>query len=119
MSGIYFYGSGEARQATAGGDFRNEGRGSEERLRRDGTIIDRNAFQSDPIHRVDVRFQQRIPLGGSVAVDGMFKIFNLLNHKNFGSYQTNEANRNFGNPEPNGNIAYLPRVMQLGFRLTF
>ena len=119
LSGIYFYASGEARQAISGSDLRNEGSQSEQRLRRDGTIIDRNAYQSDPIQRVDMRLQQRIPLGGSVTVDGMFEVFNLLNHDNFGSYQTNESNRNFGNPEPNSNIAYLPRVLQLGLRLAF
>ena len=119
LSGIYFYGSGNRRQVTAGRDFRNEGRSSEQRLRRDGTIIDRNAFVSDPIHRVDMRIQQRIPLGGRVGIDAMFEIFNLLNHKNFGSYNTNESNANFGQPAPNSNIAYLPRVMQVGFRLSF
>ena len=112
-------GSGNRRQVTTGRDRRSEGRSSEQRLRADGTIVDRNAFQSDPIHRVDVRIQQRIPLGGRVGIDGMFEIFNLLNHKNFGSYNTNESNANFGQPSPNGNIAYLPRVMQVGFRLSF
>jgi len=119
LSGIYFYGSGNARQATAGRDYRNEGRSSEQRLRKDGTIIDRNAFQSDPIHRVDVRLQQRVPLGGSVGLDAMFEVFNLLNHKNFGSYTTNESNANYGEPSNNSNIAYLPRVMQVGFRVSF
>ena len=121
LSGIYFYGSGNRRQAVTGRDERNEGQrnSGEQRLRTDGTIIDRNAFLSDPIHRVDVRLQQRIPLGGAAGVDAMFKVFNLLNHDNFGSYQTNENNRNFGNPEPNSNIAYLARVIQIGFRFTF
>ena len=58
-------------------------------------------------------------MGGRVGIDAMFEIFNLLNHKNFGSYTTNESNANFGQPAPNSNIAYLPRVMQVGFRLTF
>ena len=119
LSGIYFYGSGNRRQVEAGRDYGNEGRSSEERLRADGTIIERNGFQSEPIHRVDMRIQQRIPLGGSVGIDGMFEIFNLLNHKNFGSYTLDESNSNFGEPSTNSNIAYAPRVMQVGFRLTF
>ena len=119
LSGIYFYGSGERRGTDTGDDNRNEGNQSEERLRRDGTIVDRNSFVGDPIHRVDMRLQQRIPLGGSVAVDGMFEVFNLLNHNNFGSYETEDGNRNFGQPQVNNNIAYLPRIIQLGFRVSF
>jgi hypothetical protein len=73
MSGIYFYAAGEARQVTSGRDNRNEGSQSEQRLRRDGTIIDRAGFGSDPSHRVDLRLQQRIPLGGNVGIDGCSK----------------------------------------------
>jgi len=121
LSGIYFYASGVRRQALTGRDGRNEGQrnSGEQRYRIDGTIIPRNAFSSQPIHRVDLRLQQRVPLGGSAGVDAMLEVFNLLNAKNYGSYQMREANSNYGNPEPNSNIAYLPRVLQLGFRLSF
>jgi hypothetical protein len=119
LSGIYFYAKGEQRQVVTGRDARNEGSGAEQRLRADGTIIDRNAFDSDAIHRVDFRLQQRVPLGGNVGIDAMFEVFNLLNHNNFGSYTLNESNGAFGNPSVNTNIAYLPRIMQLGFRLSF
>ena len=49
----------------------------------------------------------------------MFEVFNLLNHDNFGSYETETTNANFGAPEVNTNIAYLPRIVQLGIRLSF
>ena len=118
VSGIYFYGSGERRQATAGTDLRDLG-GGQERLRRDGTIVPRAGFVSEPIHRVDVRLQQRIPLGGSVRLDGMLEVFNLFDRANYGSYVLDESSRQFGNPERNANIAYSPRALQLGFRLQF
>ena len=108
LSGIYFYGNGERRSTDTGDDNRSEGNQSEERLNLDGTIVDRNNFVGLPIHRVDMRLQQRIPLGGSVGVDAMFEVFNLLNHDNFGSYETETTNANFGAPEVNTNIAYLP-----------
>jgi hypothetical protein len=66
-----------------------------------------------------MRLQQRIPLGGNLRVDGMLEIFNVFNHANYGSYTTNESNALFGQPSFNSNIAYWPRVMQLGVRLTF
>ena len=119
MSGVYFYGSGERRAVNTGVDRRGENSQSEQRLRADGTIVPRNTFVGQPIHRVDTRIQQRIPLGGTMRVDAMFEVFNLFNHANYGSYTTNESNALFGQPAFNSNIAYWPRVMQLGVRLAF
>ncbi len=119
VSGVYFYGSGERLAVNTGVDRRAESGISEQRLRADGTIVQRNTFVGQPIHRTDMRLQQRIPLGGNMRVDAMFEVFNLLNHANYGSYTTNESNALFGQPAFNSNIAYWPRVMQLGVRLTF
>ena len=118
MSGVYFYGSGERRGVNTGVDRRNEGSSSEQRLRADGSIVPRNTLVGQPIHRVDMRLQQRIPVGG-VRLDGMLEIFNVFNHANYGSYTTNESNALFGQPSFNSNIAYWPRVLQLGLRLAF
>jgi hypothetical protein len=119
VSGIYFYGSGEYFQTNTGVDRRNEGAGSEMRLRANGTIIPRAAIIGEPIHRMDMRLQKRLELGGRVRLDGMFEVFNLFNHENYGSYTTNESNANYGKPSFNGNVAYQPRMMQLGFRVAF
>ncbi|MBI4886091.1 MAG: TonB-dependent receptor [Acidobacteria bacterium] len=119
VSGIYFYGSGERRAVTTGVDRRNEASLSEQRLRADGSIVPRNSLVGQPIHRVDMRLQQRVPLPGTLRLDGMFEVFNLFNHANYGSYTTNESNALFGQPSFNSNIAYWPRVFQLGIRLAF
>jgi hypothetical protein len=66
-----------------------------------------------------MRLQERIPLGGRRSVDGIFELFNLFNRANYGSYVTDEASTQFGQPEYNANLAYAPRTVQLGFRLTF
>jgi hypothetical protein len=118
MSGIYFYGAGEREGTSCGCDARDLGEGPD-RLRLNGTVIPRNNFVKDPIHRVDVRFQQRVPLGGRVRVDGMVEVFNLFNRANYGSFTTNESSANYGRPSQNTNLAYTPRSMQFGFRLTF
>ena len=78
----------------------------------------RNNFVGEPIHRVDLRVQRRFSLGG-VNVDGMVEVFNALNHKNFGSYVTNEASASYGQPQQSQIVAYGPRMLQLGFRLSF
>jgi hypothetical protein len=54
-----------------------------------------------------------------MKVDGLFEVFNLFNHENYGAYVTQQAAVNYGSPIPNASVAYQPRVMQLGFRLQF
>ncbi len=52
-------------------------------------------------------------------IDGMLEAFNLFDNVNYGSYTTRESNASFGRPSFNNNIAYAPRMLQLGFRLAF
>src|SRR5258708_30038153 len=85
---------------------------SEQRLAADGTILARNGIVGRPIHRLDTRLQKRVH-AGHVTLDGMFEVFNLFNHENFGSYVTNRSSVLFGQPSFNGNVAYQPRMMQL------
>jgi hypothetical protein len=118
LSGLYFYGSGQRYNTTYGGDLRLCGQGCD-RLRPDGTIVPRNNFVGDPIHRVDLRLQQRFPLFGRMTLDGMLETYNLFNHENFGSYEVRESNANYGQPVPLLSLAYQPRMLQLGFRATF
>jgi hypothetical protein len=66
-----------------------------------------------------VRFQQRIKLGGRRSVDGIFEVFNLLDHANYGSFTTAVDNVKYGQPAYNADIAYAARSAQLGFRLAF
>jgi hypothetical protein len=119
-SGIYFYGSGERFATTTGQDRRQEGAAaaSEQRLLADGSILPRAGIVGRPIHRVDTRLQKRVQVG-HVTLDGMFEVFNLFNHENFGSYVTNASSPVFGQPSFNGNVAYQPRMLQLGFRVGF
>jgi len=54
-----------------------------------------------------------------VAIDGIAEVFNLFNHENYGSYVVNEGSSEYGEPSFNPNVAYQPRMLQLGFRMTF
>jgi len=118
LSGLYFYGSGMRYDTSYGGDLRNTG-ASGGRLRPDGTIVPRNNLVGAPLHRVDLRIVRKFPLTGHVNADGILEVFNLFNHANYGSYVTQESARNYGQPTGNTNVAYLPRMVQLGFRFTF
>ena len=133
LSGLYFFGSGERYETRWGVDIRQMGGTGESRLRPDGTIVPRNSFTGEALHRVDMRILRRFPLGGRVSIDGMVELFNVFNHGNFGSYAGISAAgttsivqltgglvaSNFGNPVQNPNVAFGPRTAQLGFRLVF
>jgi len=127
VSGIYFYGSGERYATSYTGDLRGLGvagltgdaETTSERLRQDGTIISRNNFVGKPIHRVDLRLQQRLPIFGRTGVDGILEVFNLFDRANYGNYTLDEASPVYRNPEQSRNLAYRERVLQLGFRATF
>ena len=118
LSGLYFYGSGQRFATTYGGDLRNEGAAPINRLRPNGTIVPRNNFVGRPIHRVDTRFTKRFNFG-HFRVDLMLEVFNLLDHANFGSYTTVESSASYGQPSANTNVAYQPRMGQIGFRFAF
>ena len=122
VTGIYFYGSGERYATDYSGDFRGlgvAGLTGNERLRPDGTIIPRNSFVGDPIHRVDLRIQRRFPIVGREAIDGIVEVFNVFNRANYGAYTFDEASPQFGVPVSSRNLAYRERVLQLGFRVMF
>jgi hypothetical protein len=42
----------------------------------------------------------------------------VFNHANYGSYTTAQSSANYGRPSSNLNVAYQPRIVQLGFRFT-
>jgi carboxypeptidase family protein/TonB-dependent receptor-like protein len=119
VSGIYFYGSGQRTQIVCGCDARGLQIASVDRLRLNGTIIPRESFVGDPIHRVDLHLQERVRLPGRAAISGYIEIFNLFNRANYQTYNVVETSPTFGQPNASTNLSYAPRTLQLGFRLTF
>ena len=119
VSGIYFYGSGERQFTNYGGDVRGLGATGSARLRPDGTIVPRNNFVGKPVARADVRLQQSLKFGGHRSADLIAEVFNLFNRANYGSYTLQESSPKYGQPNASSNLAYAPRTLQLGFRLTF
>ena len=113
VSGLLYHGSGIRSDTSYGGDLRNTGAAFSARLRPDGTIVPKNSFIQPNENRVDVRLQQRIPLGGGAAIDAIAEVFNLMNAANFNMI-TEESRSDYGQPS-SGQI----RSMQFGFRVTF
>jgi hypothetical protein len=119
LSGVYYFGSGLRYNTTYGADLRGVGVGGTNRLRPDGTIVPRNNFVGQPVHRMDTRLQRRFRIRRSIAIDGIVELFNLFNHANYGSYTTAEVSAAYGRPSPSTAVVYQPRMMQLAFRLVF
>jgi hypothetical protein len=120
LSGLYFYGSGMRTAVTCGScQVRDTGQAGGTRRRDDGSIIERNSFVGTALHRVDMRLQQRIPLGGRRSIDGIFEVFNLFDYANFGSFTNDVDSPLYGQPVYNPDVAYGSRSVQLGFRLGF
>ena len=90
-----------------------------DRMRLDGTIIPRAAFVGEPIHRVEMRVQQRVPLRGRASLMGFAEVFNLFDRANYGAYDLTETSPNFGRPIATPNLSYAARTVQLGFRFQF
>jgi hypothetical protein len=119
VSGLYFFGSGERLTNSCGGDRRGWARGGTARLCANGTILERNSFVRDAVHRVDMRFQQSFPLIGQAKVDGIFELFNLFDRSNYGSYVVDASSPRYAQPNASTNLAFAPRSLQLGLRVTF
>ena len=119
VSGVYFYGSGERQSTSYGGDLRGIGATGTARFRPNGTIVPRNNFVGKPVHRADMRLQQTIRFGGRRSVDAIAEVFNLFDRANYGSYTLQESSPRYGLPNASSNLAYAPRTLQIGFRITF
>ena len=119
MSGLYYLGVGERATHVYSGDLRGVGGGGggqalrRQRLRPDGTIIARNSFTQPRRQRVDLRVQQRIPMRGRLAIDGIVEVFNVFNSPNW-TLNSDQANRLY-----NTRIFGENRTVQLGFRVRF
>ena len=117
-SGLYFFADNGKQTPTSGVDVLGVG-GSGGRLRADRTLIERNSFNRSNLHRVDMRLMKRFNLSQRMALEGTAEVFNLFNHENYNSFVINESARNYGAPNFDSNIAFQPRTMQFGLRVTF
>ena len=102
LSGLYFMGSGMRFSTTYGGDLRQMTAGGTEWP--PSRMVP--SFRGTPSWAtrstaLDVRVQRRFGLGGSRVIDGIFEVYNVFNHENYGSYTTQESNARYGQPSDN------------------
>ena len=72
------------------------------------------------LHSPDLRLLRRFGIVGRTKVEASLEVFNVFNHANYGSYVLVEAlGPLYGQPQQNQAVAYQPRMLQLGFKVTF
>jgi hypothetical protein len=114
VSALHFFAAGLRLAHTYGGDVRGAGANFSQRLRPNGTIVPRNDLIAPAQNRTDIRFQQKIPLGGRVSIDGIAEIFNAFNRPNWGIGTVESTPTQFLQ-----HTSAQVRTAQVGFRLTF
>jgi hypothetical protein len=119
ISGLYFYGDNGFHTTESGVNvFDTDNDDIAERVREDRSVIPRRNFDKKDLHRLDLRLSKRFNFG-RVTVEPLMDMFNVLNRHNFTDWVIDEQNANFRQPEAADGIAYQPRVIQLGFKMTF
>jgi carboxypeptidase family protein len=90
-----------------------------------GETIPRDALEGLPLHKVDLRVTKDIRIVGTMKVSLIAEVYNVLNHHNYGSYNTSLSATSaattglFGQPQQNTGNAYVPREAQFAFRIGF
>ena len=91
-----------------------------------GETIPRNALVGLPLHKVDLRLTKDIKLVGTTKISLIGEVYNLFNHHNYGSYNSDAERhrrrrppRSSASRTQNTGNAYVPRQAQFAFRLSF
>jgi len=85
-------------------------------------VLARDCLVGNPIVRVDLRLSKTFTVKEHYRFIPMIEAFNLLNHSNFGSYQTTANVASFGQPAQVttiGDLTYQPRMLQFAGRFEF
>ena len=128
LSGLYIFGDNGWATPTTGQDVLATGgtTGPTSRVRptnspfySQGALIPWSSFDLSSLSRVDMRLQRKFTINKRYTFDGIVEMFNVFNRTNYGAWVTNEGNARYGQPTDNNNIAFMPRLVQFGFRTTF
>jgi hypothetical protein len=82
-------------------------------------LVKRDSLSGNPIERLDLRLSKTFTVKEHVRFIPMVEAFNLLNHSNFGGYQTVVNVSSYGAPVQNTDLAYAARMLQFAGRIEF
>ena len=125
LGGILFAAGGKPINVAAPGDPLRIG---SSRLLNDLTTLPRNSERGDKIIKVDLRVGKLVRTKGGVRLEGLFEVFNVFNRANTNVYGTVFGTANYlkalspsvpESPGGAGDTFFQPRMLQLGFRVSF
>ncbi len=82
-------------------------------------LVARDSLVGNKIGRMDVRLSKTFSVKDRIRFIPMFEAFNLLNHANYGSYQTVVNLASYGAPTQNSDVAFAGRMLQFAGRIEF
>jgi hypothetical protein len=85
-----------------------------------GQLVPRNALKGTTLSKFDLRFTKELLIPGSrVRLTGIAEVFNVFNHANYGLFNGVVGTATFGQPVQVLSTSFLPRVLQLAFKVAF
>jgi hypothetical protein len=82
-------------------------------------VVQRDSLVGNPIERVDMRLSKSFTIKEHIRFIPIVEAFNLLNHSNFGAYQTVVNTASYGAPAQQADLAFAPRMLQFAGRFEF
>lgn len=82
-------------------------------------LVHYDSFYGRPLYRVDAHLQKSFTLKERFKIMPLVEVFNLLNHPNYGSYNTNITLATYGTPVQVTSQSYCPRTIQFAGRFEF
>jgi hypothetical protein len=136
LGGLYRFGSGAAQAVTAGsnpffnGTTSNRTYLSTTKVYNNPSsnylssaagysIVGRDSFYGRPVHRVDGRLQETFTIADRYRIIPLVEFFNILNHPNYGAYNTQITSASYGAPQQSTSQSYAPRTIQFAARFEF
>jgi len=82
-------------------------------------LVKYDSFTGRPVYRVDGRLQKTFSVKERYKLIPIIEVFNVLNHPNYGGYNTTVTNSTYGTPTQSTSQSYTPRCIQFAGRFEF